>query len=61
MDFKELYMSFVMDSHAHILQGIKAIPLEIVSSHHMEKLLKKDHCDIITQFHAIQGLDITPL
>lgn len=61
MDFKELYMSFVKDSHTHTLQGIKANPLEIISSHHMEKLLKEGDCGIIDEFHAIQGLKTTPL
>lgn len=39
MDFKELYMSFVKDSHPHMLQGIKSIPPEIISSHRMENIL----------------------
>ena len=53
MDFKELYMSSVKDSHTHILQGIKASPLEIISSYHMEKILKKGNSSIIAQLHAI--------
>ena len=32
MDFKELYMSFVKDSHTHTLKGIQSSPLEIISS-----------------------------
>ena len=32
MDFQELYMSFVKDSHSYLLQGIKANPLYIISS-----------------------------
>jgi hypothetical protein len=31
----------------------------MVSSHCMEKLLKKDHSDIITQFNAIHVMDNT--
>jgi hypothetical protein len=50
MDFKELYMSFVKDSHTHLLQ---ANPLEVISSHRKEKLLKKGHSGIIAEFHAI--------
>jgi hypothetical protein len=59
MDFKELYMSFVNDSQAHLLQGIKANPQDIISSHHMEKLLKKGHYGIIVQLHGIQGCQTT--
>ena len=41
MDFKELYMSFVKDSHTHTLKGIQAGPPEVIDSHCMEKLLKR--------------------
>ena len=54
MDFQELYMSFVKDSHTYLLQGIKANPPEIISSHRMEKLLKKGHVGIIAQLHALE-------
>ena len=54
MDFQELYMSFVKDSHTYLLQGIKANPLEIISSHRVEKLLKKGHAGIIAQLHALR-------
>ena len=54
-------MSFVKDSHTHMHQGIKANPPKIISSRHMEKLLKKGHSSIITQFHAVQGWVTTPL
>jgi hypothetical protein len=61
MEFKELYMSFDKDSQTHLLQGIKANPPDIISSHYMENILKKDHSSIISQFHTIQGYEITPL
>ena len=61
MDFKELYMSFVKDSHTHLLQGIKENPRDIINSHHMENLLKKGHSDIIVQLHVIQGCETTPI
>jgi hypothetical protein len=35
MDFQELYMSFVKDSHTYLLQGMKINPPEIISSHRM--------------------------
>ena len=47
MDFKELYMSFQHDGQWYKLQGIMAGSPEIVSSHQMEKLLKKGHSGII--------------
>ena len=61
MEFKELYMGFVEGSHTHMLQGIKANPLEIISSHRMENILKKGHSSIIAQFNAIHGCKTTPL
>jgi hypothetical protein len=57
MDFKELYMSFTKEGHVHTLRGIQAGPPEIVISHHMEKLLKKGHSGIISQFNAIQVME----
>jgi hypothetical protein len=54
MDFQELYMSFVKDYHGYLLRGIKANPPEIISSHHMDNLLKKGHVGIISQLHIIQ-------
>jgi hypothetical protein len=54
MDFKELYMSFTKEGHKHTLKGLKSYFLEIIISHHMEKLLKKGHLGIISQFNAIQ-------
>ena len=60
MDFKELYMSFVKDSHTHTLKGIQARPLEVISLHRMEKLLKRGHFGIIAQLHTIQALHTNP-
>jgi hypothetical protein len=59
MDFKELYMSFVQDSHTHTLKGLQVSSPEIISSHWMEKLLKKGHYGIIAQFYAIQVVQNT--
>ena len=61
MEFQELYMIFVKDSHTYMLQGIKANPPEIIISHRMENILKKGHLGIISQFHAIQGCETTTL
>jgi hypothetical protein len=46
MDFKELYMSFTKEGHQDTLKGLKSGSSEILSSHCMEKLLKKEHCPI---------------
>lgn len=61
MDFRELYMNLFKDTHAHMFQGIKVSPLEIISAHYMENLLNKGHSGIIVKFHAIQGWETTPL
>ena len=53
IDFKELYMSFVQNSHTHTLKGIQARSPETISFYRMEELLKKDHNGVISQFHAI--------
>jgi hypothetical protein len=60
MDLKELYMSFTKEGHKHTLKGINFGSPEIISSHHMEKPLKKGHSDIIAQFNAIQVVDSPP-
>jgi hypothetical protein len=60
MDFKELYMIFVKDSYTHTLKGIQVGPREVISSHQMEKHLKKGLYIIITQLHTIQALENNP-
>jgi hypothetical protein len=57
MDFKELTMQFDQEDQQYKFQGIVVVSLEIISSHHMEKLLKKDHSVIIAQLHAIQATE----
>ena len=54
-------MSFVKDSRTHLLQGINTNPPKIISSHRMEKLLKKGHLGIIAQINSIQGCESTPI
>jgi hypothetical protein len=58
MDFQNLTMQFDQGSHKHKFQGITADSPEIISSHHMEKLLKKGHSSVIAQIHAIQATEI---
>ena len=57
MDFQELYMSFKQNNHTHTLRGLQAGPPSIISSHRMEKLLKKVHHGIVAQFNAIQVVE----
>jgi hypothetical protein len=57
MDFKELYMSSNRMDNQYKFQGITTGSPEIISSHRMEKLLKKGHSGIISQFHAIQAVE----
>jgi hypothetical protein len=53
MDFKELTMQFDQEGQQYKFQGITVGSPEIISSHRMEKLLKKGHSSIISQLHAI--------
>jgi hypothetical protein len=54
MDYQELYMSFHQEAHTYTLRGLQAGSPEIINSHQMEKLLKKGHHGVISQFNAIQ-------
>jgi len=38
-NFAELWMTFQIDEQEHTLKGLQGGPLQIVSSHHMEKIL----------------------
>jgi hypothetical protein len=60
MDFKDLTMQFNQEGHQYKFQGITTGSPEIISSHCMEKLLKKGHSGVIAQLHAIQATK-TPL
>jgi hypothetical protein len=55
LDFKELTMQFDQEGHQYKFQGITASSPEIISSHCMEKMLKKGHSSVIAQLHAIQA------
>jgi hypothetical protein len=54
MDFKALTMQFDQEGHQYKFQGITTSSLEVISSHRMEKMLKKGHSSVISQLHAIQ-------
>jgi hypothetical protein len=57
MDFKVLTMQFQHDGQQYKFQGIMTCSHEIVNSHQMEKLLKKGHSNIISQFHSIKAVE----
>jgi hypothetical protein len=61
MGFKELTMQFDQEGNQYKFQGITTGSPEIISSHRMEKLLKKGHCGIIAQLHAIQATETPSL
>jgi hypothetical protein len=60
MDFIYLTMQFDQEGHQYKFQGIIFSSPKIISSHRMEKLLKKGHFGVIAQLHAIQATK-TPL
>jgi hypothetical protein len=53
MDFQNLTMQFDQGGHQYKFQGITTGSPEVISSHRMEKLLKKGHSSVIAQLHAI--------
>eukprot|EP00253_Pinus_taeda_P012205 PITA_12205 len=61
MDFQELYMSFKHNNSTHTLRRLQVGSPSIISSHRMEKLLKKGHHGVLAQFNAIQGVKIKSL
>ena len=50
-------MSFQYAGHNYTLKGVTVVYLDIINSHHMEKLLKIDHLGIVAQFYAIQVVE----
>eukprot|EP00253_Pinus_taeda_P019139 PITA_19139 len=55
MNFQELYMSFKQNNQTHTLHRLQVGAPSIISSHWMEKLLKKGHHGVIVQFNAIHA------
>jgi len=55
MDFQELHISFQQVGHRYTLHGITSYFLDIFTSHHMEKLLKKYHYGNNTHIHVIKS------
>lgn len=52
-------MSFKHNDHIHTLRGLHVGSPTIISSHRMERLLKKRHHGVVTQFNAIQAFEST--
>ena len=50
-------MSFKQNNHTHTLRGLQAGAPSIISSHRMEKLLKKGNHGVVAQFNSIQGVE----
>jgi hypothetical protein len=54
-------MQFDQGGHQYKFQGIIVGSPEVISSHRMEKLLKKGHSGVIAQLHAIQATETPPV
>jgi hypothetical protein len=54
-------MQFDQEGHQYKFQGIMANSPEVISSHRMEKFLKKGHSSVIAQLHAIQATETPPV
>ena len=50
-------MQFDQEGQKYQFQGIIVSAPEIISSHRMEKLLKKGHSGVMAQLHAIQATE----
>ena len=61
MDIKEIYVSFTKDRKTHHLNWITFSFLEIIPSHCLKKLLKKDHSGSIVHFNAIWFMEMFTL
>jgi hypothetical protein len=61
MDFKALTMQFDQEGHQYKFQGIIVVSPEVISSHRMEKMIKKGHSGVISQLHAIQATETPPV
>ena len=57
MDFQELYMTFKQNNYTHTLRGLQVGAPSIISSHRMEKLLKKGNHGVVAQFNAIEAVE----
>jgi hypothetical protein len=61
MDFQNLTMQLDQGGHQYKFQRITVGSPEVISSHRMEKLLKKGHSGVIAQLHVIQATETPPV
>jgi hypothetical protein len=61
MDFKALTMKLDQEGHQYKFQDIIVGSLEVISSHRMEKMLKKGHFGVIAQLNVIQATKTPPV
>jgi len=61
MDFKALTLQFDQEGHQYKFQAITTSSPEVISSHRMEKMLKKGHSGVIAQLHSIQETETPPV
>jgi len=52
--FVELWMKFMVVKCTYNLKGLHAVPSQIISSHHMEKLIRKGGKGMMEQLFSIQ-------
>ena len=52
-EFAELWMQFSINGTKHTLRGLQLGSLSLISSHRMEKLLKKSSHGVMSQLHFI--------
>ena len=64
-DFAELWMHFLVNGKKHKLKGLQLGSLNIIISHLMENILKKNSHGVIAQLHSIHmqpsTISTTPL
>ena len=53
-DFVELWMQFSVNGKKHTFKGLQTGSLNIISSYHMENLLKNNSHGVIAHLHSIQ-------
>lgn len=53
-DFTKLWMKFMIIEGTYTLKGLHVIPSQIISSHHIEKLIHKGEKGMMVQLFLIQ-------
>lgn len=55
MSFKQHFMSFKMDRIQYQLNGFLPPPSQVISSHRMEKIIKKGSNGLVSRFYTLEG------